>query len=692
MAQAEHSPSDEQRAAAARAEELARQIRRHNDLYYNGGAPEVSDSAYDALVRELRELEARFPELAHADSPTQTVGARPRVRGAAPVAHIVPMLSLESLTSDDEVREFDARIQKALGHDEDRPIDYVMEPKYDGVSASLLYEHGRLVRGLTRGDGRNGEDITPNLLKVAGIGDRLGGSADSWPERVEIRGEVLLSKQRFEELGAEREAADDVPFRNPRNAVAGALKRLDASGLDGLGMSFFFWGVGELRGAPGLETYVELTERVMDWGFPVSPQQKVVQGVASAIEYHDTLEAGRDGLPYEMDGVVAKVLAFSDQHALGRTARAPRWAWAHKFAPRRAWTTVEDIVVQVGRTGALTPVAQLAAVQLAGVTVQRATLHNFDLLASRDVRVGDRVEIERAGDVIPEVVRVDVEARTPSSRSFALPEHCPVCGETVEKEGAFLYCTNIDCPAQLRERLVHFASRRALDIDRLGAKYVDQLFDAGWIRGVADIYDLPNQREAILALERWGEQSFANLVAEIERAKRPPLERFLYGLGIRQVGEKVSRDIAEAFGDLPSIRKATVEQLVEVDGVGPKVAAEIVHFFGLPSTRDFFERLRELGVEVQAMPTRGRSEAAPLAGRVFCFTGKLETLSRDQARERVEELGATTASGISKRVTDVIAGPGAGTKREKAEKLGLRILDEAEWLAMLADVARTEQG
>ncbi len=667
----------DENAARERMRTLVADIRRHDELYHGAGAPEVSDSEYDDLVRELCDLEARFPQWVDRGSPTRRVGAP--VHGG--LAHLVPMLSLDSLTSNDEVRDFDERVRKGLDLP-DGEIDYMLEPKYDGVSANLLYEGGRLVRGLTRGDGKTGEEITRNLLCVHGIQPELGGPGRLWPERIEVRGEVILSRSRFVELRAEREAADEVPFRNARNAVAGALKRNEPDGLEAFGMDFFFWGIGDLRGFESATTYGELCQWIADLGFTVSPQLTRARGGAAILDYHDDLERRRDELDYEMDGIVAKVDDLALQRRLGRTARAPRWACAHKFAPRRAWTKMLDITVGVGRTGALTPVAVLEPVELAGVTVQRATLHNFGWLEDRDVRVDDRVEIERAGDVIPEVVRVDVDARSAGSQPFQAPQACPRCGEPVHEEGAFLYCTNIDCEAQIRQRILHLGSRRALDIDRLGEKYVDQLLEAGLLKRVEDVFALPERREALLNLERWGEQSFNNLVAGIDRAKRPQLPRFLFALGIRHVGEQVSSDLADAFGSLDTLRAATLEQLLEVDGVGPKVAESVRDFFELPATAHFFEALDRAGVVVSALEKVEADDnaggALPLAGRIFCFTGGLETLTRDQARERVEALGAATASGMSRRVTDVVAGTGAGAKLEKAAKLGLRVITEEE--------------
>jgi DNA ligase (NAD+) len=483
-------------------------------------------------------------------------------------------------------------------------------------------------------------------------------------------------------LAAAREAQGEVPFRNPRNAVAGSLKRLKNDGLEELGMQLIFWGVGDLKGWEDLEGYTQLAERISDLGFTISPLLGHASGIDEVLAYHADLQARREDLPYEMDGIVAKVDDFALQHRLGRTAKAPRWALACKFKPRRATSEVLDIGLQVGRTGIVTPVAHLAPVDISGVTVQRATLHNFDLLAERDVRIGDRVIVERAGDVIPEVISVVLEERPKASRPFDVPDACPECQEELEKEGAFLFCTNIDCPAQIQGRIVHLASRRALDIDRLGPKYVDQLFDAALVQKVEDIFFLHEKKEELLALERWGEKSYDNLVAELDRARTPELQRFLYGLGIRHVGRKVAIDLAEAFGSFDALRAADEEQLLEIEGVGPIVAREVLRFFGSPSNQTFLARLEEAQVKPMALEVKTGDEA-PLSGKIFVFTGGLETMSRDQARERVENLGAATSSGISKRVTTVVAGSKSGSKLDKAKKLELEIIDEDQFRTMI---------
>ena len=453
-------------------------------------------------------------------------------------------------------------------------------------------------------------------------------------------------------------------------------------------MTFHFWGVGELVGMDDVKTYTELAHRFGEFGFVIAEELEVGTGAEDIISYHHPMEERRDSIDYEMDGIVAKVNSLSKEHELGRTARAPRWALAYKYAPRQGKTRVLKIVVQVGRTGILTPVAIFKPLDLAGVTVKRASLDNFGWLAELDVRIGDLVIVERAGDVIPEIVRVLKECRGEDQKPYDAPRACPECGSKVEKEGAFLFCTNIDCPAQIRQRIVHMASRRALDIDRLGPKYVDQLYSAGILRKVEDVFWLPKKKKEILSLDRWGEQSFENLAKEVERAKKPELAKFIYSLGIRHVGEKTASDLAERFQDLPALLAASEEELAEVEGIGPVVAHSVFHFFRLPSNKRFLEALQKAGVKIlPAKKNRG-----PLEGRVFVFTGGLESMSRDQAKERVESLGGEASSSVTKRVTDVVVGKGAGSKKAKAEELGLHILNEKEFLNLLESQKKKEGG
>lgn len=679
----EERSAEETSAALREMRTLARRIQALDDAYYNDGQSELDDSEYDALKRELIALEEKHPDLAEDDSPTKRVGAPVRERrGFAKAKHRVPMLSLESLTSEEEVRDFVERARKSLELSEEDPaLTWSLEPKYDGVSASLTYEDGVLVRGLSRGDGSTGELVTENYRRVRGVPEKLSGK--NLPSVIEVRGEVLLERARFLELQTGQEERGETVFRNARNAVAGALKRIDPVGLEELGMDFIAFTIGDVAGFDLADDHPALMQQLGGFGFRTSELLRAGEGVDAILEYHRELEDERDALPYEMDGIVAKIAHFSHQRALGRTSRAPKWALAYKFAPRQEWTSLREIRVQVGRTGAITPVAILEAVDLAGVTVQRASLHNFALVQERDVREGDRVLVERAGDVIPEVVRVDLEARAEDIEPFAVPEACPECGEGVHGDGPILYCSNFDCPAQIRERIVHLASRRALDIDRLGDKYVDQLFDAGLLGSIEDVFFLTDDTESLLALERWGPKSVQALDEELDRARKPELGRFLYALGIRHVGRSISRDLADHFGSLDALRAAELEALLEVEGVGDVVAQALYEFFRSPRTEKLFARLAEAGVAPLEVEAKAVADDAPLAGRVFVFTGGLEAMTRDQARERVEALGAKVVSGVSKKVTDVVAGPGAGSKRAKAEKLELRILSEEDLLALL---------
>jgi DNA ligase (NAD+) len=659
--------------------ELRDRIERANDRYYNRGAPEISDAEYDALFAELQQLEAEHPELRTQDSPTQRVGAPlPRGTRFPTEAHLEPMLSIDSLTSEEMVREFDARARRQLGLEYGAPLRWVVEPKFDGVSASLLYEGGYLVRALSRGDGANGEVITANVRTIRSVPLRLRGASS--PARVEVRGEVILSRDAFAALQESEETTTESSFRNARNTVAGTLKLLDPAVVAARRLEFICWGVGRLEGLE-VESYADLRARLAGFAFRMAEPSEVVDTIDGVIAFHRRLEAERDRIDYEMDGIVAKVERIDLQRRLGRTARSPRWALAYKFTAKRGDTVVLNIRSQVGRTGAVTPVAELQPIDLAGVTVKRASLHNWALLAERDVRVGDHVEIQRAGDVIPEVVRVHVEKRGPDSAPVVPPERCPVCASALQSEGAHLYCVNVDCPAQLMGRVVHLAGRRALNIDRLGPKYIEQLMAAGLLTSLEDVFALPGKREAILELDRWGERSFDKLAEEIEKAENPTLERFLYALGIRHVGEQTARDLAEAFPDLDALAAADEETLTQVDGVGPEVAKSIRAFFAVPANVRFLAAAKDAGLRVQTRESKPRE--GPLAGRVFCFTGGLATLSRDQARALVEARGGAFASSLTKQVTDVVLGEKAGSKAERARKMQLRIWTEPEFLELV---------
>ncbi len=565
---------------AQRAAELRATLNEAARLYYNEGAPPMTDAEYDALFRELQALERDHPDVVTPDSPTRRVGATlPKGTRFEEHRHLLPMLSIESLTSADEVREFDARVRKQLDLGGDAPLPWAVEPKLDGVSANLLYENGTLVRGLSRGDGTTGEEITQNLRTIRNLPLQLGGKSPP-QKRIEIRGEVLMSVRRFAQLKEEMETSEATPFRNPRNTVAGTLKLLDPSIVARRRLDFICWGTGHVEGLD-VGTYHELRDRLTAFGFTLSNRFDVVDSVDGILEFHRRLEAERDAADYEMDGVVAKIDALDLQRRLGRTARTPRWMLAYKFTPRQATTRIADIVAQVGRTGVVTPVADLEPVELAGVTVRRATLHNWGLVAERDVRAGDVVDIERAGDVIPAVVLVHKERRKRDSKPTEPPKRCPTCKSELESEGAFLHCVNVDCADQLRGRIVHLASRRALDIERLGPKNVDQLMEAGLLTTLEDVFTLPDKHDEIVELERWGERSFEKLAEEIEAAKHPALARYLNALGIRHVGEQTAKELASEFETLDALAEADEERLQEVEGVGTEVAQSIRKFFSL---------------------------------------------------------------------------------------------------------------
>lgn len=673
--QQEHVDRDPHVKPEQRIHELRAQIRQADHEYYNLGKPQLTDAQYDALMRELQNLEKERPELVTADSPTQRVGAPlPKGTSFATAAHLAPMGSIESLMSGSEAEEFVARARKLLELDDAATLRFACEPKFDGVSANLLYEDGALVRGLSRGNGETGEDITANLRTVRNLPLQLLGDGP-FPKRIEIRGEVIMSRDDFAKLRDTEETSSEGTFRNARNTVAGTLKLMDPRVVQSRPLNFFAFALGHVEGFE-FATHTELRDQLAAWGFQVAEPYAVADDMAALHAFHDDLEKRRDELPYEMDGIVAKVDQLDLQQRLGRTSRTPRWALAYKFAPRIGTTKLLQIGAQVGRTGAVTPVAHLEPIELAGVTVRNASLHNWALVAERDIREGDVVEVQRAGDVIPEVVRAFPERRGPDSAPASPPSQCPSCKAPLEAEGKFVYCVNLECPDQLRGRIVHLSERRALDIEGLGPKQVEQLLAAGIVRGIEDVFTLADKKDRVLALERWGEKSFANLAAQIERAKTPTLARFLNAIGIRQVGEQTAKDLAAFFGSLDALAAATKEPLTQIDGVGEEVASSVLAFFASPQNRRTLELLRAAGVDVQRQVV---DDKGPLIGRVFVFTGGLSTMSRDEAKEIVEKLGAKTAGSVSKKVTDVVAGADAGSKLDKAQSLGLRILDEQQF-------------
>jgi len=664
-------------AARKRIEALVAEILEHDRRYFVEDKPTIADASYDRLMRELRELEEKFPDYRRPDSPTLRVGGGLRT-GFKKVRHTKPMLSLDSLMGEDEVREFDARVRKTLGSDEGlfaETVVYVAEHKFDGLSIELVYEDGVLVRASTRGDGEVGEDVTENVRTIRAVPLRL---ADKGPRggqsgMVAVRGEAIMLLSEFAALNARLLQANEEPFAAARSAAAGTVRQLDPAVTASRKLDFFAYEVMSAESVT-FTSQQEMLAALRGWGFHVEKDVRVCDGLDEAVEFHHRLGEKRDSLDFEIDGVVIKVDRHDWQRRLGMKSRSPRWAVAYKFPPRVEVTKVLDIIVQVGRTGKLTPVASLQPVDVSGVTVSRATLHNQDEVDRKDVRIGDTVRVRRAGDVIPEVVEVLKEKRPRGTEPFVMPKKCPVCGGKVEKEGAYHLCTNgLSCPAQLERHIGHFVSRGAMDIDGLGDKTVRQMIDKKLIQDLADLYTLTPIHVA--TLEGFAEKSIDNLMEAIESSKKPRLDRFLYALGIEHVGATVARLLADHYGSLEPLYEATVEELQEIRGIGPEVAASVHDFFASTRNRKVLERLKKSGVKpVQAAKPKGPQ---PLAGETIVFTGGLESMSRPEAQKLAEEAGAKIAGGISKVVTLVVAGPGAGSKLDKATRLGIPVIDEA---------------
>lgn len=655
-------------------EKLRGEIEEHNYRYYVLDSPTISDAEYDRLLRRLQELEAEFPDLVTPDSPTQRVGATPASELPS-YEHRLPMLSLDNVMDEEEFLEFDKRVKKFL--DSDKELEYVAEPKWDGLSVELIYEKGVFVRGATRGDGVTGEDVTQNLKTIRSIPLKLRGS--SIPDLLEVRGEVLIRIADFRRLNRQREERGEPAFANPRNAAAGSLRQLDPKVTASRPLDICCYGVGAVQGYPFRSQWEVLTQ-LPEWGLKVHRLNEVCQGVPAVLKYYSKLAAMRGKLEYETDGVAVKVNRFDLQRRLGTKERSPRWAVAYKFKPMQATTRIKEILVSVGRTGALTPVAIMEPVEVGGVTVSRATLHNQDEIDRKDVCVGDTVLIQRAGDVIPEVVQVIKERRKGHPKRFVIPQRCPACGVKAERpEGeAVMRCINISCPAQAKERIRHYASRNALDIEGLGTKIVEQLYDKGLIRDIADLYEL--RREELVPLERMAEKSAQNLIDAIDKSKRAPLDRFLFGLGIRHVGEHIARVLSRRFSKVEELYDVSVEELQQIREIGPEVAESIVHFFGQKENRRLIDRLLASGVQPMAQKQRGKKG---VAGKRFVFTGALERWSRKEAEELVASLGGHASSSVSKKTDFVVAGPGSGSKLEKAQKLGIVVISEEEFAKMI---------
>ncbi|MFZ0254737.1 MAG: NAD-dependent DNA ligase LigA [Gammaproteobacteria bacterium] len=661
-----------------RIELLRRTLDHHNYRYYVLDDPEIPDSEYDRLMGELQRLEAAYPELITSASPTQRVGAAP-LPVFSEVKHRLPMLSLANAFDEQEVMDFDRRVRERLGVSE---IAYVAEPKLDGLAVSLVYEDGLLIRGATRGDGARGEDVTQNVRTIRAIPLRLHG--EDIPRLLEVRGEVYMTRDGFRRLNNEQRKRGEKPFANPRNAAAGSLRQLDSRVTASRPLTLVCYGIGAAEDDRLPKRHFERLQQLKAWGMPISSDVAEVRGVDGCLDYYRALAARRNELVYDIDGVVYKVDAVEFQAALGAVARAPRWAIAHKFPAEEALTQVLAIGVQVGRTGAITPVARLEAVQVGGVTVTSATLHNQAEVERKDVRVGDTVVVRRAGDVIPEIVRVVPGRRPPGTRPFVLPTVCPECdSQVVQAEGeAVARCSGgLFCPAQRRQAIRHFASRRAMDIEGLGEKVVEQLVAGGLVRTAADVYQLTQKQLA--ALERMGDKSAQNLLQAIEKSKATTLSRFLYAMGIRDVGEATARMLAHHFGSLEALQAADVASLQAVPDIGPVVSQHVFSFFRQAHNQEVIQGLRDAGVSWESESPTSAQRPRLLSGKTFVLTGTLKSMGREQAKVRLETLGARVTSSISRNTDYVIAGADPGSKLDKAQSFGIPILDEKEFLGLL---------
>jgi DNA ligase (NAD+) len=678
--------------AKKRIDKLREEIKYHNYRYYVLDDPVISDAEYDQLMRELESLERQFPKLITPTSPTQRVGAPP-LEKFEEVRHTIPMLSLANAFGAEEVREFDARVKRFLQTSGD--VEYCVELKMDGVAVELIYEGGHFITGSTRGDGFVGEDVTQNLKTVKSIPLSLIPRKEKpVPSRLEARGEVYLPIKAFAELNQQRERSGESFFANPRNAAAGSLRQLDSSITGKRPLDIFCYGVGRVSGQ-SFETQWELLESLHHWGLKVNPHRKRCRKIEEALEFHREMDESREKLPYEIDGVVIKVNSTRLQERLGTIARSPRWALAYKFKPKQVTTKILKIEVNVGRTGALTPTAVLEPVRVGGVTVSSATLHNQDEIDRKDVRIGDTVVVQRAGDVIPEVVKVIPEKRTGKETKFRLPDKCPVCDSDVEKpkrgkgkdeEMAVAYCTNSACPARVKETIIHFASRGAMNIDGLGEKIIEQLVDRGLVKDYADLYAL--RMEDMLTLERMGEKLAGNILSSNQNSKKTSLDRLIYALGIRQVGESMGKLLAREFSDLDELASASEERLQTIPGVGPEKAKSIFKFFQQKDNQKVIQKLKERGVEYPSRPPHPKPTSKKWDGETFVFTGSLKTMSREEAETKVESMGGQASSSVSKKTNFVVTGEDPGSKYDKAKTLGVKILTEDEFLKMLRQGAR----
>ena len=669
--------ADERAADLAEADKLRREIRHNEYLYYVLDAPEITDAEYDRMMVRLRELEARYPESIPADSPTQRVGGRASSQFTE-VRHLEPLLSLGNVFSAEELRAFDERVHSGLPAGS--KVEYVMEPKIDGLACSLIYENGKLVRAATRGDGVVGENVTANVRTIRSIPLTLKvPEGEAVPELLDVRGEVYMPRQAFMRLNEQRAERGESEFANPRNAAAGSLRQLDPQVTASRSLSFFaYYLVGEGAQPKHSESLALLAR----YGFKVSENYKVVENIDEAIKYIGDFNELRQGLSYDTDGAVIKVNDVYQQRILGATGKDPRWATAYKYPPEQAETTLEDIDWRVGRTGVLTPTAVLTPVKLSGSVISRATLHNEDFIRAKDIRIGDRVVINKAGEIIPEVLRVVAEKRTGDEKEVEIPSVCPECGWRVERQGeeAAIRCTNPHCPALGREGLIHFVSRDAMNIDGCGPSVINALLDAGLVRDAADLYSL--RKEDLLKLERMGEKSADNLLAALDESKKNELDKLLFALGIRHVGAKVARILATEFGSMEKLQQAQPEELAQIRDIGDKIAESAVTWLNVPANIDLVERLAAAGLTMTFTPPASQ-EDNPFFGKTLVFTGTMPTLGRAEAKTMAQDVGAKVSGSVSKKTDYVIAGAEAGSKLEKAQQLGVTVIDEAEFLRLL---------
>lgn len=669
--------ADERAADLAEADKLRREIRHNEYLYYVLDAPEITDAEYDRMMVRLRELEARYPDSIPADSPTQRVGGRASSQFTE-VRHLEPLLSLGNVFSAEELRAFDERVRSGLPAGS--KVEYVMEPKIDGLACSLIYENGKLVRAATRGDGVVGENVTANVRTIRSIPLTLKvPDGETVPELLDVRGEVYMPRQAFMRLNEQRAERGESEFANPRNAAAGSLRQLDPQVTASRSLSFFaYYLVGEGAQPKHSESLALLAH----YGFKVSENYKVVENIDEAIKYIGDFNELRQGLSYDTDGAVIKVNDVYQQRILGATGKDPRWATAYKYPPEQAETTLEDIDWRVGRTGVLTPTAVLTPVKLSGSVISRATLHNEDFIRAKDIRIGDRVVINKAGEIIPEVLRVVVEKRTGDEKEVEIPSVCPECGWRVERQGeeAAIRCTNPHCPALGREGLIHFVSRDAMNIDGCGPSAINALLDAGLVRDAADLYSL--RKDDLLKLERMGEKSADNLLAALAESKKNELDKLLFALGIRHVGAKVARILATEFGSMEKLQQAQPEELAQIRDIGDKIAESVVTWLNVPANIDLVERLAAAGLTMTFTPPASQ-EDNPFFGKTLVFTGTMPTLGRAEAKTMAQDVGAKVSGSVSKKTDYVIAGAEAGSKLEKAQQLGVTVIDEAEFLRLL---------